>query len=1102
MEASDLELGQVQLLALTPAAGAFPSSLHRGNLVRLWKDPGSAATFLSNDRAACAVREQARHSRHLDDLFAAGLPHVAWLASLKRDAENPCAFVQVHTFPQEVPLLQVRIGVDEDRLEIFQRVDRNIQSVEEAIRWLMDEFLLVTGRSARAFLSRGREQQEGLGDHFVLHGRTTRVVICVAEEQGNRGLVVARVVRSRGDESADPVHLLSGDIQFLKRDPAALLREADRAQLTAVTMSDESFLRCWEFYGHQEEELAFEKARAIGALPYDHVEPLADGFRFDLTGPLTEGQLTLLAEDDELEANSARPDLAQLTDVSRSAPVKRETSQFRGTVREPPRPGYPCVVLASQSQLPPPSGWLFVCLAGDIRRFDRRRRAQDAIRSGACPMTRLGLLLEGLPFQPGLPDTHPALTEQVRRKVFTREGKPSPPTPNQEAAIHIALNTPDIALIQGPPGTGKTTVINAIIERLNEIADVSRGASGIFLVTGFQHDAVENAISRLDVNELPAIKFGKRDGVDGFNEAERRIDRWRQERAGRVREQLPEIHRPPVYQQLTGRLHDYVQAPGTPADTLRMLDEVAEMVRYEVDPRLTDELSRLREAIRLEAGGGKPAPEQEQRLRAIRGLRTSVEAFADDGPRTAARTLVLLEEELSEPDLALLEEAAGSPALPRPGLIQALAGLRSRLLRAQMPATPVEVAPRARQDVADLLSRLRNDLEARLHRSRQGPDAVVAEYLDRLENDPLGVQMAVISYTPVYAATCQQAAGRGLATAKGPDGLHYDSVLVDEAARSNPLDLFIPMAQARRRLILVGDHRQLPHLIDDRIEKQLESEQAADPTPVREMVQQAIRESLFERLFRQLQARQQQDRVLRTVTLDTQYRMHPVLGDFVSKQFYPESEQFTSGFPSEHYAHALPGYLGRCAAWLDVPAQHGREQPRDRSKMRRAEAEAVAVELKRLIDSDAARSLSFGVITFYAAQVDELGSALAALSLAEPTAGGYRVAADYRDLELPSGKVTERLRVGTVDAFQGKEFDVVFLSVVRSNKHPGKTEEERRKRFGHLMSPNRLCVSMSRQKRLLIVAGDAAMLDGPDAAEAIKELVAFSRLCREQEGGR
>jgi hypothetical protein len=45
------------------------------------------------------------------------------------------------------------------------------------------------------------------------------------------------------------------------------------------------------------------------------------------------------------------------------------------------------------------------------------------------------------------------------------------------------------------------------------------------------------------------------------------------------------------------------------------------------------------------------------------------------------------------------------------------------------------------------------------------------------------------------------------------------------------------------------------------------------------------------------------------------------------------------------------------------------------------------------------------------------------------------------------------------------------------------------------MLENRLCVAMSRQQRLLIVVGDASMLRGATAADAIPGLVRFYELC-------
>ena len=92
-------------------------------------------------------------------------------------------------------------------------------------------------------------------------------------------------------------------------------------------------------------------------------------------------------------------------------------------------------------------------------------------------------------------------------------------------------------MIQGPPGTGKTTVIAAILERLNEIAtkEGARG-QGQVLLSGFQHDAVENMIDRISLNGIPVPKFGKRSGsaVDDLNAFEKNLEEW----CGRIAQEL------------------------------------------------------------------------------------------------------------------------------------------------------------------------------------------------------------------------------------------------------------------------------------------------------------------------------------------------------------------------------------------------------------------------------------------------------------------------------------------------------------------------------------------------------------------------------------
>jgi superfamily I DNA and/or RNA helicase len=76
---------------------------------------------------------------------------------------------------------------------------------------------------------------------------------------------------------------------------------------------------------------------------------------------------------------------------------------------------------------------------------------------------------------------------------------------------------------------------------------------------------------------------------------------------------------------------------------------------------------------------------------------------------------------------------------------------------------------------------------------------------------------------------------------------------------------------------------------------------------------------------------------------------------------------------------------------------------------------------------------------------------------------------------LPNGE--ERFRVGSVDAFQGKEFDVVLLSTVRSWKSGSDINNSVvvNEQLGFLRIINRINVAMSRQKRLLIVVGDLSL---------------------------
>jgi hypothetical protein len=1090
--------GQIENLRLrwTSASGALPNTVAPGAEALLqYSEREAQATLRVGDDVLGVQGDGRKHEVLLSDLCARHFPRIAWVV----DAGDQVLTLQVHTFLHALTLPPIELGVDEKVLEALERIDRKLASPERALQWLDEQFLL-DGESGR----RGFATAESKTGAFALFGRTARAFIRrVKRSDSTEGLLIDRVARGRG-HGGEQLALVSGDIRFVDATVAGKLRADAAAQLASLVSDGASFLDLWSRYGTMENEAALRRARRAGWLKYDHVESLPDGrYRFSLADDctlekaeqfmrtLTEEQgLGVEAVDEVPEVLTREMSWAEYEAQPRAKDAPSPVT-FEGRVELQRRDRTVTLAQRSDDSAPPDTGVLIVSLHGDKTRLERRAEAEAAIRGHTNPMPQLRHLLEGLDVAvPRYPGIAP-VTPNVRRKVFGSRS----PTPTQEKALRVALNTPDIALIQGPPGTGKTTIIVALVERLQEVWDTQDGVQGRLLLSGFQHDAVENAIQRMNVNGLPPIKFGGRsNSTEDADRVDAMIDRWRSDRIAEIRKNLPPRPASALQKELSDLVQGYLLAPGTREQTASLLHSVASRVRGAVPAALVDRLvalaRKLSERARAARGGD---PDHERLVRCVRALRCDGRSFADDGPRNADR----LARELArsgrrdEQGEKLLEAAKRWSGAGVPPFLADLRALRRRLLLDLLPPDRTEdTIPRVRTDVLELLSEVRDHLEQCQNTSRDAADEATWRFLSALEGEPEAVKRAVISYTSVFAATCQQSARQELAKIKGSEG--YDTVVVDEAARAMPLDLFIPMARAKRRIVLVGDHRQLPHILDQELERELE-EALSGAKSAGERTTEMLKESLFERLFKDLREREKRDGIPRVVTLDEQYRMHPVLGQFVSDQFYkPYGEAFRSPRPASEFAHSLPGHSGP-ASWLSVPHKLGPERDDGRNKWRPVEAKAIVAELQRLMDSREGRDLTFGVISFYKQQVKAIEDALVDAGIVARTDDATEIVAPYRELLLPNGRVAERLRYGTVDAFQGMEFDVVFLSMVRSNL---------RGIFGHVTSPNRLCVAMSRQKRLLIVAGDDGMLRAANAPKAISPLVEFYKLSEVRDAAR
>ena len=239
----------------------------------------------------------------------------------------------------------------------------------------------------------------------------------------------------------------------------------------------------------------------------------------------------------------------------------------------------------------------------------------------------------------------------------------------QERAIDVALNTPDIAVIQGPPGTGKTTVIAAILERLNEIATKEgvRG-QGQVLLSGFQHDAVENMIDRISLNGIPVPKFGERSDpsagrLDAF---EKNLEEWCGRIAQELREKNPQIADLEEESAIKDLYKQYLRTPTHKLATT-LVTRIAEIDVTILGEKLSRQAATSRSASLTQAVASE---DQGRHLAAAQRIRTRAESFADDGPERAEDALVDLEDVLDERPVGparpsqRLERRSRCPAVP------------------------------------------------------------------------------------------------------------------------------------------------------------------------------------------------------------------------------------------------------------------------------------------------------------------------------------------------------------------------------------------------------------------------------------------------------
>ncbi len=312
---------------------------------------------------------------------------------------------------------------------------------------------------------------------------------------------------------------------------------------------------------------------------------------------------------------------------------------------------------------------------------------------------------------------------------------------------------------------------------------------------------------------------------------------------------------------------------------------------------------------------------------------------------------------------------------------------------------------------------------------------LVSDWITKLHNpteqDRKELQRIYLDNANVIGITCSQSASRDFSE----EFKSFDVVIVDEVSKCTPPELLIPALKAKK-LVLVGDHRQLPPMLDSDTLEEIAEELGS----TREEISY-LEESLFKSLFEQAPESIK-------VMLNTQYRMHPMIMGAIN-QFYDNQLKCGLENADKQRAHSFTDSIiqeNKHIVWVKTPIQQGfKEQVDGTSFVNIKEVDAIAKLCEHFEQAWSTKikqgqpRKEIGIITFYGRQ----------LKLIEDRIDIRR----YPSLHI---------RTGTVDRFQGMERQIIIVSMVRNNDQ-GKV--------GFAKKPERVNVAFSRAQELLVIVG-------------------------------
>ena len=280
------------------------------------------------------------------------------------------------------------------------------------------------------------------------------------------------------------------------------------------------------------------------------------------------------------------------------------------------------------------------------------------------------------------------------------------------------------------------------------------------------------------------------------------------------------------------------------------------------------------------------------------------------------------------------------------------------------------------------------------------------------------IKKNIILGSKIIFATLNSAANKHLEQLKG----QFSYLIVDEATQASELQTLAPLCLNPSKVILIGDPEQLPATTFHPYSKELK-----------------IRRSLFERWM---------ELAFNVYMLKLQYRMVPSICSFSSKHFYNSNLLTSENASKKDYIDKTiqsfidKNFNGSSICFLDTKGKTTQKH----NSFYNSEEITVIKKYVKLLKLKGIKN--YGVITPYKQQLRKIKR------------------------ELYNSFGNDDIPINTVDGFQGKENDIIFVSCVKSLHN--KTSQA--SSIGFLKDARRLNVAITRAKYSLVIIGNVDTL--------------------------